>query len=515
MGKYSSRIVIMGLFVFLVHGAKLHSNVIGIDTEDIIRLQEDFYPGWLQSGRQGLVLLKMLLGTYDFNPYFAGMMTVLLLLAVPGAFLLLWDQKAGFTGDNPGMVCAWLACGCLWVSHPALTEQLYFSLQSLEICAGMLLTALALYLTGRGNRKKAWFWMLAGALLVLTFSMYQIFVVMYIFGAVSVLLLQYQRSLQESVRDALSVRSMMLGVCPYAGTFLAAFGVNCWITGRFFSERISYVSGQIQWGCIPLRENILRIGKHGLSVCTGWASLHYNAAFGLLCAGAVAVAVLFVRKYCRGRKGVGCVWLLLVLALLSMPFWMTFLCGGAPVIRSQLVLPAVTGFLAYFCIQTCIRMKGKRPVFLWIFCGISLLGIWIQSQVTLRLYYTDSCRYEQDAALGRELITKLKEVSGEGRYPLVIVGSRPFEPNNACVMGEIIGYSFFDYDLSVEPEGFWNSRRVVGLLHTLGYRINHASREDTARALEDSVGMPVWPGEGSVRLINDVIVVKLSDRGGE
>ena len=59
--KYRSHIIIMGLFVFLLHGAKLNSDIIGIDTEDLIHLQEGFYDGWLQSGRYGLVGLKYLL----------------------------------------------------------------------------------------------------------------------------------------------------------------------------------------------------------------------------------------------------------------------------------------------------------------------------------------------------------------------------------------------------------------------------------------------------------------------
>ena len=39
---YRIRLALIGLIVFLVHGAKLYSDVIGIDTEDIIHLQDDF-----------------------------------------------------------------------------------------------------------------------------------------------------------------------------------------------------------------------------------------------------------------------------------------------------------------------------------------------------------------------------------------------------------------------------------------------------------------------------------------
>ena len=65
---YRGRIIFTLAFVFLFHGAKLNSQVIGIDTEDIIKLQVDFYGGWLTTGRQGLVFLKGILGMLRFNP---------------------------------------------------------------------------------------------------------------------------------------------------------------------------------------------------------------------------------------------------------------------------------------------------------------------------------------------------------------------------------------------------------------------------------------------------------------
>ena len=75
--KYSSRILLMGLFVFLIHGAKLHSGIVGIDTEDIIHIQNDFYGGWLNTGRQGLWFLKWITNSLNFQPYMAGLLTII------------------------------------------------------------------------------------------------------------------------------------------------------------------------------------------------------------------------------------------------------------------------------------------------------------------------------------------------------------------------------------------------------------------------------------------------------
>lgn len=543
--RYRSRIVIMGLFVFLVHGGKLYNGAIGIDTEDIIRLGEDFYPGWQQSGRQGLVLLKRLLGTVVFNPYFAGLLTVLLLAAAASLFLLLWDwewENSAPAGILP--VWGWLLPGFLWVSHPVLTEQLYFSLQSLEICGGFLLTAAALYFSMRGICEKRAVYIAAGFfLLLLTFSMYQVFVVLYVFGVLSMLVLRFAGALlkqdggQNAVEfgDAGGEEAVKSGCVrgeearrkqggketeagklwrtafAHGGLFLSAFGVNMVMTHVFFADRSAYLTGQIQWGHMTWKEGLLRILDHGFRVCTGWNSLYYSIGFGLLALAALWLGGRLVWRSARRRPGTGILWLLMLAALCSTPFWMTFLCGGAPVVRSQLVLPAVTGFLAYFV----FRLRGTQgEENRWaggLLVPALFIVVWGQVQTTMRLYYTDECRYEQDAALGRELITqieRLDDVSGTG---LAVVGSHSFSPNNACVTGETIGRSFFDYDTQVQPECYWSTRRVVGFLHTLGYDIGHASKENCQKAVEESLIRPSWPQEGSVWRMGDTVVVKLSD----
>lgn len=514
----------MGLFVFLIHGAKLNSNIIGIDTEDIIRLQGDFYGGWLHTGRQGLVFVKGLLGSLGFNPYFAGMAALVFLWVGVAAFFLLWEREAG---EGTWKSVPLLAGAFLWISHPVLTEQLYFSLQSMEICLGFGLTALALYLSRQAAGKKSlWRGAVAALLLVCTFSMYQVFVALYIFGVVTLLLLRYGRMLADSAEaegtsggngmsvqsgaEKLSGRRMLLGILPYIGIFMTAFLVNTIITAVFFSSS-SYLEGQVMWGRIDIKDNLLGIVHHVGKVCTGLKGIHFNPVFGLLCLLFVILSVRFVRRFCKGRAGVAAVWLLLSLALLACPFLMTLVVGAAPAVRSQLVLPAATGFLGYLNIRLASADKGC--VFRYAAAAAAFVcaaGVWLQAQTSLRLYYTDACRYEQDVALGRELIPEIVKYQGGLDRPLVVVGRREFAPNNACLAGEVIGRSFFDYDTLVEPMYYWSSRRIIGFLHTLGFDCRHASLEGTAAAVEYSAEMPSWPEEGSVQVYENMVVVKLS-----
>lgn len=516
LSRYKYHAIWAGIFVFLVHGAKLNSNSIGIDTEDLIHLGKPFYDGWINTGRQGLVLLKYLTGSVEYNPYFAGLMTLVMLTAAVTAFVVLWDGVKGLTGS----VNNWAGIGCmfLWIAHPVLVEQFYFTLQGAEIGMGMLLTALALGMIHKGIRasggKRVCLLGCSGLLLLVTFSVYQIFVVMFIFGAVTLLLLD---SLSED--DKPEGKKPLIGVVgdvfPYAGVFLTAFACNSVITGLFFSES-DYLSNQIQWGQLSVRDCVYHIAIHVRDVLTGQNSIFYSWVFGCLCVvGLVAVTLLV--KHC------GLALLFYYVALMTTPFLMTVVCADVPAIRSQLILPAMTGFVFYLDIlmmqklgsmnaSNIAQKKGKvRSVPVAVLAVLCVVGVMSEMQISMRLYYTDACRYAEDEALGRALIEQLEPLIGDDDTPVVVLGNHKFQGNNACVEGEIIGKSVFDHDMDEEPRYYWSTRRVIGFLHTLGYDCEQLPDRNIPYAVAFAEDMGAWPDKHSVEHAGDMVIIKLSE----
>ncbi len=516
MEKYRSHLWGIGLLVFLLHSAKLNSNVIGIDTEDLIHLGRDFYGGWLTTGRQGLVFLKYLLGNGSFHPYFAGLMTLVMLFLAVAAFLLLWDHVWDWGKKTGYGVAAWLFGGLLWISHPILVEQLYFSLQGMEICLCFVLTAGALYLSRRwvegSGRKRFLFFAAAAVILLITFSSYQIFVVLYIFGAVTLLFLQCLSALCGD--NALSAGALWKRIGLYAALFLTAFGINMAVTRLFFSTS-DYLQQQILWGTGAFVDNLRNIVHHVRQALTGADSIFYHWTYGLLCVTALLQLLLMIRKH-RGRNKRGSLLMavFLFLSVMAMPFLMTVVIGGTPIVRSQLILPVMTGFLAYLNIALLQQavLPGRRASI----CAAAVLaaacaaGGVEQARMTEALYYTDRCRYEQDVAVARQLIRELERVN-RWDLPVAVVGKLEFEPNNACVQGEIIGKSFFDYDTEVEPLNYWSTRRILGFFHTLGADFEQLPADRMDEALEYSTCMAMWPEYNCIELSDDFAVIKLSD----
>lgn len=511
--KYRSRIILMGLFVFLIHGAKLHSGIVGIDTEDIIHIQNDFYGGWLNTGRQGLYALKWLMDSLNFQPYMAGLMTLVFFTAAVSVFFLLWDRV--FAQKNNVTLMPWVAGGLFLIAHPIITEQFYFTLQSAEICIGLFLTVVALYLIVRFCEVKGLWRLITGSLiLILNFSIYQAFVVVFIFGAVSVLLVDSISKLQRE--EEVSAKNLLKPLIPYLCVFLVAFSVNTLITKLFFSAS-DYLGGQILWGKFDILDNFRAIVGHVIKVMLGYEQVHYHFSFGLLCLVAACLVVLLCVRFVKEKncKSASVVVLFYLLALFATPFLMTVVCGGAPVIRSQLVLPLITGFLAYLDVTLlagCVKQEKPIGKFATVCLAIvCIVGIWWQTGTTLSLYYTDEVRYEQDEYLGRELITAIDKIQGEENLPVAIVGTKPFTPNNACVIGEMIGKSFFDHDADVEPACYWSTRRMLGFLHVLGGDYNQAHPYRFGDVVSYSMSMPSWPEDGCIQIYDGMIVVKLSD----
>lgn len=496
--KYRNHMILLCVFVILVHGSKLNSVIIGVDTEALVCQQREFYGGWLSIGRQGLVFLKWLLNCLSFNPFFAGLMTLIFLAAAVIACLSLWDRVSG--GQS---TWGWLACALLWAVHPVLAEQFYFSLQSMEICLGILLTVLALYLILEAEKRRCiWQYTLSALVLLITFSLYQIFVVMFIFGTVSILILQ----ILDSPDKETGVKGIVRRIAPWFGVFLAAFLCNSLLTAIFFNGS-EYLNVQVLWGKMALKDNLYYILTHVVKGLTGYHFVYSSWVYGVLCLVGLVLVITLWNKY-------GWALLFYYIALMSTPFLMAVICGSVPVVRSQLVMPLMTGFVAYLDVQMLRRLDGSRTMAVrvgWLLGMLCVVGIWLEVQTTERLYYTDACRYAQDEALGRELIERLEPLIGTDDIPVVVLGSMPFHANNSCVQGETIGRSIFDYDTEVEPRYYWSTGRITGFLHTLGYDCEQLPENRIPFACKFAEELPVWPDEDSVIRAGDMVIVKLSE----
>lgn len=505
-------ILLLGIFTCLIHGDKLFSTNNGIDTEKIIFEGDEIYESWLGIGRQGLVFLKWMLGQRHYNPYFAGMLALLFLTAAAVVFLFLFElvrSERGGDAHRTGQRFLNLIFGMLLIAHPILTEQLYFSLQGAEVTLAFILCGISLLLAHRRH-------LFLGAVFLLpALGVYQAMAPLYLFGIAALGCLHGM-----CVPGGIRVKEETGYVLRLGLVFWGSFVPNQLLTRLFFSKT-AYLSNQIQWDPEQIRAGILRIASHVRDVFWGRGTFYFGAFFWLVLGLGMVIVwksfPLFLSKQEKitEQKLSAAIWnLLLFLALAAAPFYLTMVLGERPVIRGQLVLPFVMGFLAYLS-GVLLQESEKGRLTAAGKLGLSLLTlftVWQEADVTCRLYYTDAVRYQEDLWLAGNLEQDVIKFTGQCDYQgtVVFIGKRKAPGNCASLTGDVMGQSLFAWDTDVEPVNFWSSSRIVGFMHCMGTNYQAPTVEQTALALEAAKKMPCYPAEGSVAWCDGMVVVKLS-----
>ena len=495
----------LGILVFtcLCHSSMLLSSSGGIDTEALIADREGLYKGWMLTGRPGLVWLKSLLVVDSFNPYITGVGTIFFVVLS----CILWTYLFyRITGQENK--CGILAFSCIFSAHTILTEQMYFKLQVMELAVCFCLVAVAVYLSHQFALTKKWYYgVLSLPCSIIAFASYQAFNSLYLFGAIACFFLYYYfHCLKEE--ENITGKQLWFYILRFSVCFFGAFLINQLMTKLFFSGS-GYLNGQVLWGQESVGACLFNIGKHMLKVLLG-TQIYYAKTFGvyflllvLFCAG-----LLLHHKEKKGKYLGVIVLILLFLA----PFLLTIICGGEPVVRSQLVLPFTLSFMAYALFLFEIKKERYQRILHWSGVVLGVLTTCILLQYTLLLNYTDEIRYQQDEETAFAIMADIDRVQDEEKsYPVVFIGGHPAALNSSCIHGETIGYSLLDWDTKVEPQGYFSTRRIVGFMNALGAGYTWADAETVQTVKAQCGDMTNWPMEGSIQLVDGVIVVKLGD----
>lgn len=495
--------ILIFLWNCLCHATMLLSTSIGIDTEDIITLKDLFYGGWLETGRQGLVFLKLLTDTYTFNPYLSGAITLIMLTAAGIMWTYLFTVITG--KENKSAIVSF---SMLLTVSTIFTEQMYFKLQCMEISIALVLMAVSLLMT---YKKK---YVISIALNLVLFSVYQVMVALFIFGAAACIFLICFCICDADNENNTNAWKHTVG---FLTVFAISFLANQIVTACFFSGS-DYLATQIGWFTNPFSVCMANIVQHIKEVLFGM-QIYYVKTFAIYCFLLLAAVILiFVKEKGQRTLSEKILAAFSLILLYMSPFYMTILCGQAPVMRSQLVLPFTVSFMAYVLFVLAQKYAGKYLVkadkIIWSLLIVTgFMTGYLQLKYTMQLNYTDSVRYASDVRTAETMIERIDSLQDEQRsLPVVIIGELPAQLNNSCIRGEVIGYSFFEWDTQVEPYGYFNTRRVLGFMHTLGVNYRQGDMEQTQKALEYSKNMSSWPTKSCVEIYDDIIIVKLSQK---
>lgn len=511
--------LLSGAAVLCTYGGWMTRQDITIDTEIMMADPEAMMDSWLGINRFGLVFTKHLFGQTSFHPVFSRVLTVVLLwitAMVLSFFVYKWS------GEQKRFRLFAAVFPVVYVTAPCFTEQFYFVLQSAEVVFALLLCVLAAYGAGKfALFGEKWIWA-AGSVLLLVwaFGTYQAMAAVAV-SVMAVLFLTVYLGKHGRNLDQKRFGWLLAGI-KLAAVFLSGFAlymITALAVRTLSSGSEAYVADMMHWK------------KDGFDVCLRSISGELRRVFD--CYYAMfrpefgwAVLLFFISSlvWMGSRKRPGKPWFLAaVSAFLLSPFLMTIVAGFYQPIRAHLVYPLVfafaVSFLAAFLWPEEEARAGREGVIRWrkgaasVTAALCLLISWSQAEDTAALFETIHQVSERDISLTGEIYERASETAEkEGRdiedCVFIFLGKQEAVLLSESLRGDVIGCSFYQWDAE-SPMGI--SRRIYDLMQAL----NLPSKEPVLSRYLDSLPfaeeMACYPAEGSIRMDEDTVIVKLSE----
>ena len=537
--------LLSGAAALCTYGAWMTRQDITVDTEIMMADPDAMMNSWLGINRFGLVFTKHLFGQTAFHPVLSRVLTVILLwitAMVLSFFVYKWS------GGQKRFRLFSAVFPVVYVTAPCFAEQFYFVLQSAEVVFAMLLCVLAASGAGQfaffGGK---WFWA-AGSILLLVwaFGTYQ---AMAAVAASLIVILFMTVYLGENGKEQDRQRFGWL----LAGVKLAAVFVIGFVLYMAAAAAVRTLSG----GSEAYVADMMHWKKDGFNVCVHWIAgelrrvfdcyyVMFRPEFGW------AVLLFFISslEWMRRRKRPGKLWYLAsVCVFLLSPFLMTLVAGYYQPIRAHLVYPLVfasaLSFLTAFLWpeeeaaegekmeKACAgkdsteksgaaengrekhrkRAVQRRKGAAFSAAALCLLISWSQAEDTAALFETIHQVSEQDISLTREIYEKAGETAEEeGRdiedCTFIFLGKREAELPPEALRGDVIGCSFYQWDAE-SPMGI--SRRIYDLMQALQLPSEEPVLSRYLDSLPFAEKMTCYPEDGSIRMDEDTVIVKLSE----
>ena len=423
-----------------------------VDSEVVINIPGTNY-NWLTIGRYGLVLVRRLLGTSWYNPFYTG---ILLLF-----FLWLTGMTSSYVTGKlfPKLTPAMTTLGSLiFITYPTFTEQYYFHFQSAEIAFGLWLSMLAtgmFYLYVRDKRRELFICTLF--LYILTFAIYQSFIPL----ALCCYLAIFLALITRKEIDMVIVKRSILGSILH---FLLAFGISQGINRICFPSS-GYLSGQVIWTAegSPM-ESLLAVIKACVRMITG-RGLFYTTL--LLFAILLAIAAFWYSRRQPVHRMI--LSLLAAFGIAMTPFALTLLMGENTAVRSQFTYGLAAVILIYLSLQTFSEHKVQLAA------TILLLAVTVSQIFTVRfIWKAHTFVTDYDRATATQIMELMYDshIVCQGTGTIFWGYLQPETPYDKEIADSpsYLFTSVFNLEHAAQPYCYFSTVRIMSYMEAMGHK---------------------------------------------
>ena len=456
----------------------------------------------------GDVLLKHFGGVYSL-PLLNGVLS-LLLLAVSAALIVEMFQV-----DN-WVLAAFI--GGFVVVFPSIVCMFFYMFTAVFYAVGILFSVLAAYLVVR-YPKSLPAHLAAVFLLACSLGVYQAYFPNTVcLLVISVILLAAFKEEKKTWKEIIFTALRYVGVLAVG--MILYFLINSAVLNYYGIDMINYQGGSSMGRItIPQLLSAIKRSYHDF-LALGYDNVLVLNATGLIRKCYRAVMVLFgisALSLLYFEKGEWLKKILMLAGFLVLPVSMFLVYIMAPDAQTYTLMGyAVVYLLIFFAVWTdyfCRKVSCKELIktgFQWISELISLVllvtYIWYGNGCYMSLEYTKN----HDMSYFQTMVTQIKCVEGyEDTLPVAFVGNVIDDATNN--QGSLMGPVFA---INGKAESNVNMfSRVHIITQYLGFAPTICGYEETKACmeLEEVKNMPSYPDDGSIRVVNGIVVVKFSD----
>jgi hypothetical protein len=442
--------------------------------------------GWVSQGRWGMYLLNKFILPYTIIPF--APLFVALIFHIAAALLMLEGWKVTPKVDR-------FIVGAICVAFPTMAYMYTFSTISYGIGIGLFCSALSLFLYARNQGWKRYLAILPASFAI---AIYQGFLP--VLAALFLVCMIHTQIHTE--------KPILFDMIAITGILIAALFIYYAIQRLIFFigvvPGLAYVSDffDVEFLRRYFGTVLLRIWTFAfLPVYLGDEGIYSIRLRSLAFLSGISFLGLFINLVRSKRSIIN--WLLvfsLLLLLLISPFLSGFLMQGYMTLRFLVALPVVIAGIVM------LGMLGSSRSFKLVTILLATYCIFQFVTSTNRLFASSHLAFEADQILATRLITRIEDAQVEAKtqalQSIEIIGYYSRPATKLIPKIETFGASFFEVGQGI-PD------RVAAFLQIAGLeRLHSVSVDRRAELVEIAKSMPTWPDKGSVKVVEDIVLIK-------
>jgi hypothetical protein len=485
------------LIAVLSFGYELFNFSLSIDEEiDSFRNANNSYV-FISVGRWGLYLINLFFQPVSVVPYYP---TLIALLCLSATSII-------FVTNSSGSMTSKMVFTILFITSPIHSYYLAFNTSGMYYAMGMVLTAIAfqLYRTICNKTKfefKHYFFVVM--LMAFSISLYQSNLVFFIVFVVYYLLMELLTREKYRWNDLLYAIGVLLGIVitSYIVYKIGDYSAREILQALNEKNNTEYIDNFSKWGVLKTDHILSLIYNETIEYLTGTGLSGSPLGLSLKSLLIILIIIIIQIMISEKRKLQKTLSMIALTFLVISPFVILYLYGTKLPIRAMIPVTLMIALLWFISYQQAGSLVRK---ILFLAAFVILIN---NTFINTRLFYATNIAWQADRDIANRIIERIYQLNPpieKGKINVVFSGNYTHSENPLFYKSEIHGASFFEWSPG-------KTYRMKAFLKTIGINeINDLPVSKLEHRKSEIKAMPSWPNYGSVVLIDDIVVVKLSD----